>query len=79
MEPNCVLVELVMRNIHVVNNDSSALIYSMVQTAIANNFKLEHYLRCVYEQIQLQKELVLENILPWSEKIPGECKNKTSD
>ena len=58
---------------------SSALMYSIVQTAIANNLKPEHYLRYVYEQIQLQKDLELENLLPWSEKIPGECKNKTSD
>lgn len=59
--------------------NSSALIYSIVQTAIANNLKPEHYLTYVYEQIQLQKELELENLLPWSEMIPEECKNKTSD
>lgn len=59
--------------------NSSALIYSIVQTAIANNLKPEHYLTYVYEQIQLQKELELENLLPWSEKIPEECKKKTSD
>jgi transposase len=58
---------------------SSALIYSIVQTAMANNFKPEHYLRYVYEQIQLQKDLKLENLLPWSDKIPEECKSKTSD
>ena len=58
---------------------SSAIIYSVVQTAIVNNLKPEHYLRYVYEQIQLQKDLELENLLPWSEKIPEECKKKTSD
>lgn len=55
---------------------SSALIYGIVQTAIANNLKTEHYLRYVYEQIQLQKDLKLEDLLPWSDKIPKECKNK---
>lgn len=55
---------------------SSALIYSIVQTAIANHLKPEHYLRYVYDQIQLQKDLKLENLLPWSDKIPGEYKNK---
>ena len=55
---------------------SSALIYGIVQTAIANNLKPEHYLRYVYEQIQLQKDLKLEDLLPWSDKIPKECKNK---
>ena len=58
---------------------SSSLIYSIVQTAIANNLKPEHYLRYVYEQIQLNKDLDLENLLPWSDKIPEECKKKTSD
>lgn len=58
---------------------SSAIIYSVVQTAIVNNLKPEHYLRYVYEQIQLQKDLELGNLLPWSEKIPEECKTKTSD
>lgn len=59
--------------------NSSALIYSIVQTAMANNLKPEHYLRHVYEQIQHQKKLKFEDLLPWSEKIPEECKNKTSD
>ena len=58
---------------------SSALMYSIVQTAIANNLKPEQYLRYVYEQIQLQNNLELENLLPWSKRIPEECKTKTSD
>ena len=53
--------------------------YSIVQTAIANNLKPEQYLRYVYEQIQLKNNLELENLLPWSEMIPEECKTKTSD
>lgn len=53
--------------------------YSIVQTAIANNLKPEQYLRYIYEQIQLQKDLELENLLPWSEKILEGCKTKTSD
>lgn len=58
---------------------SSALMYSIVQTAIANKLKPEQYLRYVYEQIQLQINLDLEDLLPWSEMIPEECKSKTSD
>ena len=58
---------------------SSALMYSIVQTAIANNLKPEQYLRYVYEQIQLQNNLELENLLPWSKMIPEEYKTKTSD
>lgn len=46
---------------------------------MANNLKPEHYLRHVYEQIQHQKNLKFEDLLPWSENIPEECKNKTSD
>jgi hypothetical protein len=54
-------------------------LFAIEKIAIANNLKPEHYLTYVYEQIQLQKDLKLENLLPWSKMIPEECKNKTSD
>ena len=34
-----------------------------------------HYLEYVFEQIQLNKDLQLSEILPWSESIPEKCKN----
>ncbi len=55
--------------------NSSALIYSIIQTAIANNLKPLYYLEYVFEQIQLKKDLSPSEILPWSENIPERCKN----
>lgn len=55
---------------------SSALIYSVIQTAIANQLKPMDYLEYIFEQIQLEKNLQIEDLLPWSEKIPDRCKNK---
>jgi hypothetical protein len=55
--------------------DSSALIYSVIQTAIANNLKPLYYLEYVFETIQLSKNLDYKDLLPWSENIPERCKN----
>ena len=54
---------------------SSALIYSVIQTAIANDLKPLYYLEHIYEQIQTAKNLQIEDLLPWSDKIPRKCKN----
>lgn len=55
---------------------SSATIYSIIQTALANNLKPFHYLEYVFEQLQLNKALQVEDLLPWSEKIPDKYKNE---
>ena len=55
--------------------NSSSIIYSIIQTAIANNLKPMHYLEYVFEQIQLNKDLQISEILPWSLSIPEKCKN----
>lgn len=55
--------------------NSSSVIYSIIQTAIANNLKPMHYLEYVFEQIQLNKDLQISEILPWSASIPEKCKN----
>lgn len=54
---------------------SSSIIYSIIQTAIANNLKPMYYLEYVFEQIQLNKDLQISEILPWSVSIPEKCKN----
>lgn len=54
---------------------SSSIIYSIIQTAIANNLKPMNYLEYVFEQIQLNKNLQISEILPWSASIPQRCKN----
>lgn len=55
---------------------SSALIYSVIQTAITNNLKPLHYLEYIFGQIQTVKDLQIETLLPWSEFIPEKSKNK---
>lgn len=54
---------------------SSALIYSVIQTAIANQLKPLYYFEYILEQIQMEKNLQIQDLLPWSEKIPERCKN----
>ena len=59
--------------------NASALIYSIIQTAIANDLKPLYYLEYVFEQIQRNGIQQASDLLPWSEKIPEKCKNtKTS-
>lgn len=55
---------------------SSALIYSLIQTAIANNLKPLYYMEYIFEQIQKSNDLQLETLLPWSDSIPEKCKMK---
>ncbi len=55
---------------------ASATIYSIIQTALANNLKPFYYLEYVFTQIQLDKNVPMEKLLPWSEKIPNQCKNE---
>lgn len=49
---------------------SSALIYSLIQTAIANDLKPLYYMKYIFEQIQKVNDLQLETLLPWSDSIP---------
>ena len=53
---------------------ASALVYSLIQTAIANDLKPLHYMEYIFEQIQKVNDLQLETLLPWSESIPEKCK-----
>ena len=57
---------------------SSSIIYSIIQTAIANDLKPMHYLEYVFEEIQKYKEVSVQDILPWSDKIPTRCRKITS-
>ena len=54
---------------------SSAIIYSVIQTALANHLKPWHYLTYVFEQLQMNQNVPVEDLLPWSDKIPESCKN----
>lgn len=56
---------------------SSALIYSLIQTAVANELKPLYYMEYIFEQIQKSDDgLKLETLLPWSDSIPEKCKIK---
>ena len=53
---------------------ASTIIYSIIQTAIANNLKPEKYLVYIFKQIQQDEDV--EKYLPWSDEIPEYCKTK---
>lgn len=55
---------------------SSALIYSLIQTAIANELKPLYYMEYIFEQMKKFNDLQLETLLPWSNSIPEKCKNR---
>ena len=55
---------------------STARVYSIIQTALANNLKPQHYLQYVFERIQENPDIDINQILPWSKEIPEYCKNK---
>jgi transposase len=55
---------------------ASAIIYSIVETAIANGLNPYYYLRYLFEQlpnINLTDENDLDQLLPWSTTIPVSC------
>lgn len=60
---------------------SSAIIYSIVETAKANNLKvyeyMNHILSVLPEHMEDTDYSFINDLLPWSEKIPEECKKQT--
>ena len=57
---------------------TSAIIYSIVETAKANNLKPYDYIPYILEEIPKHMDdtdcSFLENLLPWSPKLPAEIK-----
>ena len=57
---------------------SSAIIYSIVETAKANNLKPYDYVQYLLEEILKHMDdrdcPFLEDLLPWSEKLPAEIR-----
>lgn len=57
---------------------ASAVIYSIVETAKANNLKIYDYL--VHLLTEIPKHMddtglgFLDDLLPWSDKLPPECR-----
>jgi len=59
---------------------SSAIVYSIIETAKANNLKTFQYLTYLFEKlpnIDLKDQTQLDACLPWSKKLPEELKLKT--
>lgn len=58
---------------------SSAILYSIVVTAMENNLLPFEYLNYLLDQarrIDLTDKAAIDRILPWSEEIPDECRRK---
>lgn len=55
---------------------SSTIIYSIIQTAIANDLKPAKYLEYLFTRVQTGDDIQLYT--PWSNQIPEYCKNKKS-
>ena len=57
---------------------TSAIIYSIVETAKANNLKPYNYVQYLLEEIPKHMNdtncSFLENLLPWSENLPAEIR-----
>lgn len=56
--------------------NASVIIYSVIQTALLNNLKPEKYLEYVFGQIKISGDTNINDLMPWSDKIPENCKNK---
>jgi transposase len=55
---------------------ASAIIYSLVETAIAKGLHSYYYLRYLFEQLpnlETTNENALDQLLPWSTTLPVSC------
>ena len=59
---------------------SSAIAYSIAETAKANNLKPYEYFKYLLEELpkhgEFEEPSYLDELLPWSEKLPGCCQKK---
>lgn len=62
--------------------EASGVLYSIAETAIANGLKPYYYFKYVLEEMILHQDgtdrSFLQDLLPWSEKLPSYCKAKTT-
>lgn len=60
--------------------DASAVIYSIVETAKENDLNPFPYLQYLFEKlpnIDIKSDVELNDLLPWSAKLPDNCRNLT--
>ena len=59
---------------------ASAIVYSLVETAKANGLKIYEYLKHLLTEIPKHMDdtsmAFLDDLLPWSEQLPDECRKK---
>ena len=59
---------------------ASAIIYSIAETAKANNLKPQNYFELLLTEIPKHMEDTnlnfLDDLLPWSERLPAECRKQ---
>jgi transposase len=61
---------------------ASAIIYSVIETAKANELSPFHYLTHLFEKmpnIDLNDAAQLDDLLPWSDTLPESCKTSSKD
>lgn len=61
---------------------ASAIVYSLIETAKANNLNTFYYLTYLFEKlpnIDLNNIEELDQLLPWSDSIPESCKVSNKD
>ena len=61
---------------------SSAIIYSVIETAKENNLKPYNYLMYLFEQlpnVDTNDPDVIDSLLPWSDTLPDECRMPAKD
>ena len=59
---------------------ASAIVYSVIETAKENGLIPFNYLQYLFEKLpnmDLQDQNALEELLPWSETLPQECRMKS--
>ena len=60
--------------------NARAIIYSIVETAKANNLKIYEYIKylldVIPEHMDDKNYDFVEDLLPWSDKLPAECRKK---
>lgn len=56
--------------------EKTCAMYSIVETAIANGLKPEAYINWLLENISTTVTSEIENLAPWSDKIPSNLKRQ---
>lgn len=60
----------------------SAIIYSIIESSKENNLKPYNYLVYLFEQlpnVDIFDPSIIDSLLPWADKLPGECKMPVKD